>query len=135
MTFSDKIRVLIFADQNRVRSMFLEFLLIVEGGGSLINVFLRVYFDVFRQSLRFNFRRLKQSSFYVFGVFVNCRGGSILTYFDKVRVVIFAHQNRVRSMFLEFLLISGAVHCCCCGWGCGWYRFRLRFSTSFGGLV
>ena len=33
------------------------------------------------------------------------RGGSILTYFDKVRVVIRAHQNRVRFMFLEFLLI------------------------------
>ena len=30
---------------------------------------------------------------------------SLLTYFDKVRVVIRAHQNRVRSMFLEFLLI------------------------------
>ena len=28
-----------------------------------------------------------------------------MTYFDKVRVVIFAHENRVRSMFLEFLLI------------------------------
>ena len=31
-------------------------------------------------------------------------GGSILTYFDKVRVLIFAVQNRVRFMFLEFLL-------------------------------
>ena len=29
----------------------------------------------------------------------------MLTYFDKVRVVIFAHQNRARSKFLEFLLI------------------------------
>ena len=38
-------------------------------GGSLINVSLRVYFDVFGQSSRFNF----------------------------------THQNRVRSMFLEFL--------------------------------
>ena len=42
---------------------------IVEGGGPLINVFLRAYFDVFRQ----------------------------------LRFVIFAHQNTVRSMFMEFL--------------------------------
>ena len=28
-----------------------------------------------------------------------------MSYFDKVRVVIFAHQNRARSKFLEFLLI------------------------------
>ena len=83
------------------------------GGGPLVNVFLRVYFDVFRKSSCFNFRPSNQSSFYVFGVFVDSRGrgdpcktyswGSILTFFDKVRVLIFAHQNRVRSMFLEFL--------------------------------
>ena len=30
-----------------------------------------------------------------------------MTYFDKVRVVIFAHENRVQSMFLEILLIVG----------------------------
>ena len=30
---------------------------------------------------------------------------SILTFFDKLRVLIFAHQNRVRSMFLKFLWI------------------------------
>ena len=30
----DKVRVLIFAHQNRVRSMFFEFLYIVEGGGT-----------------------------------------------------------------------------------------------------
>ena len=35
LTFSEKVRVLIFADQTRVRSMFLEFLLIVEGGRTL----------------------------------------------------------------------------------------------------
>ena len=29
---------------------------------------------------------------------------SLLTYFDKVRVVIRAHQNRVRSMFFEFFV-------------------------------
>ena len=98
MTYFDKVRVVIFANQNRVRSMFLEFLLIVDGGGRgpLINVFHLVNFDVFRQSSHFNFRRSKQSSFYVFGVFVNGRGGSILTYFNKVRIV------RVRSMILEF---------------------------------
>ena len=32
MTFLEKLRVFIFAHQNRVRSMFLEFLEIVEGG-------------------------------------------------------------------------------------------------------
>ena len=34
LTFSDNVRVVILANQNRVRSMFLEFLLIVEGGGN-----------------------------------------------------------------------------------------------------
>ena len=38
-------------------------------------IFLRVYFDVFRQSSRFNFRQSKQSSFYVFWVFVHSGGG------------------------------------------------------------
>ena len=90
MTFFDEVRVLIFAHQNRVRSIFLVFLWIIEGGGNqpryqffwsfyrhyrgggpLINVFLRVYFDVFRRSLRFNFRASKQSSFYIFGVIVD----------------------------------------------------------------
>ena len=46
-------------------------------GGPLINVFLRVYFDVFRQSSCFNFRPSEQSSFNVFGVFVDSRGGGI----------------------------------------------------------
>ena len=45
------------------------------------------------------------SAIAVFGVFVYSRGGSILTYVDKLCVVICDHQNRVRSMFLEFLLI------------------------------
>ena len=61
--------------------------------------YVRVYFDVFRQSSRFNFRRSQQRSFYVFRVFVNGRGGSILTYVDKVCVVICDHQNRVPSMW------------------------------------
>ena len=34
MTFFEKVRVLIFADQNRVCYMFLESLKIVEGGGT-----------------------------------------------------------------------------------------------------
>ena len=72
--FFDKVRVLIFAHQNRLRSMFVEFLYIVEGEG-LMNVILRVNFDVFGQSSRFNFRSSKQSSFYVFGVFLCSRGG------------------------------------------------------------
>ena len=71
--------------------------------------------DVFRKSSCFNFRPSKQSSFYVFGVFVDSRGGgtpgSILTYFEKVRVLIFAHLNksnqiRVRSMFLVVFVDS-----------------------------
>ena len=109
MTFFDKLRVLSFAIQNRVRSMVFEFLYIVEGGGTplnripeglflrfstnfafffspsklsslsvflvfvdsrgrgpLINVFLRVYFYVFRQTSRYIFRNTKQSLFYVF---------------------------------------------------------------------
>ena len=33
LTFFDKIRVLIFTPQRRVRSMFFEFLEIVKGGG------------------------------------------------------------------------------------------------------
>ena len=49
--------------------MFFEFLYIV--GGTLINVFLRVSFDVCRQS----------------------------------SLLIFPHQNGVRSMFFEFLYI------------------------------
>ena len=73
MTYFDKQRVIIFAHQNRVRSMFLVFLYIVEGG-TPDNVFLRVYFDVFRQSSCINFRPSKQSSFYVFEVFVDSRG-------------------------------------------------------------
>ena len=44
------------------------------GGGPLINVFLRVYFDVCRQSVRFNFRPSKQGSFFVFGVLVDSTG-------------------------------------------------------------
>ena len=55
LTYFDKVRVLIFAHQNRVRSMFLEFLYIVGGGGRPINVFLRLCFDVLRQSSRFHF--------------------------------------------------------------------------------
>ena len=71
LTFFDKVRVLIFANQ-------------------------RVYFDVFRQSLRFNFRPSKQSFFYVFGVFVDSRGGSLgkcipEDFLDKVCVLNFAH--------------------------------------------
>ena len=37
------------------------------------------------------------------GPLINVFLGSILTFFDKVRVLIFASQNRVRSKFLQFL--------------------------------
>ena len=43
---------------------------------------------------------------YEFRVFLHGRGVSLLTYFDKVRIVIRAYQNRVRSMFLEFFFDS-----------------------------
>ena len=46
------------------------------GGGPSINVFLRVYFDNFRQISRFIFRPSKQSSLSVFGVFADIRGGT-----------------------------------------------------------
>ena len=61
------------------------------GGGPQVNVFLRVYFDAFRQTLRFNFRPSKQSSFYIFGIFVYSRGTGTLVneflsvYFDVFR--------------------------------------------------
>ena len=90
MTILDKVCVLIFARQNRVWSMFFQFLQIVERG-TPDNVFLRVYFDGFRQSSRFNLRRSKQSSFYVVGVIVDSRGGGPLlnvllrVYFDVFR--------------------------------------------------
>ena len=42
--------------------------------GPLINVFLRVYFDVFCQNSRFYFPSSKQSYFYVIRVFVDSRG-------------------------------------------------------------
>ena len=54
------------------------FLYALYKGGTLINVFRRVYFHVFRQSSRFKVRPSKQSSFYVFGVFVDSRGGGTL---------------------------------------------------------
>ena len=41
----------------------------------MINVFLRVFLDDFRQTSRFNYCPSKESSFYLFGVFVDCRGG------------------------------------------------------------
>ena len=40
-------------------------------GGPLINVFLRVYFDVFRQTTRFKNRTIKRSLFNVFDIFVD----------------------------------------------------------------
>ena len=79
----------------------------------MINVFLRVYFDVFCQNSRFYFPSSKQSYFYVLRVFVDSRGrgGPLINvllsvYFDvfvKLRDLMFAHQNRLRSMFLVFL--------------------------------
>ena len=86
--------------------------MIVEGGGHLIMVFLRVYFYQFRKNICFHFRTSKESLFYVFRVFVHSRGGrslvtcswgSIVTFVDNVRILFFASQSRVHSMFLEFL--------------------------------
>ena len=44
-------------------SMFVDFSSALQGG-PLINVFLRVYFDVIQQRLRFNFHQSKQHSFF-----------------------------------------------------------------------
>ena len=75
MTFFDKIHVLIFSHQNRVRAMYLEFFVDSRGGEPLINIFLSVYFDFFRQRSCFNFPTSEQSSCYVFGVFGDSRRG------------------------------------------------------------
>ena len=84
---------------------------IVEGGGPLINVFLRVYFDVFRKSSRFNFRTSKQSSFYVFRVFGDSIGGDgeplinvfLRVYFDVFRKTTRFHfRTSKQSSFYVF---------------------------------
>ena len=60
----------------------------------------------------FHYRTSKESLVYVFRVFVHSRGGrslvtcswgSIVTFVDNVRILFFASQSRVHSMFLEFL--------------------------------
>ena len=47
-----------------------------------LSQYLKVFFDVFRKPLCFNFRHSKQMSFHVYGVFVDCRGGGgpLITY-------------------------------------------------------
>ena len=80
------------------------------GGGPLLHVFLRA----FRQNLRFNIHPLIQSSFYVSGQFGSRGEGGTPArrlpegFFDKVCILIFTPQNRVRSMFLDFLDSRGA---------------------------
>ena len=44
-------------------------------GGHLVNVFLRAYFDVFRQSSRFNLSLKTEFVLYIFGIFVDSIGG------------------------------------------------------------
>ena len=68
-------------------------------GGTLINVYLRVYFDVFQQSSRCNMRHKNRvrSMFLEFLLIVEggrtpdkrISEGLILTYFEKVCVVLF----------------------------------------------
>ena len=85
--------------------MFIYFLLIVEGEWTPDKGIPEGLFSRFRTKVAFFFRQSKQSTYYVFGVFgvfVDGRGGSMLTYFDKFRVVIFTHENRVQSMFWSF---------------------------------
>ena len=54
-----------------------------------------MYFDVFRKSSFFNFRLSKQSSFYVFGVFVDSRGGgSLINVFLRVYFDVFRQTSR-----------------------------------------
>ena len=64
---------------------------IVEEEGPLINVFLRAYFDVFRQTTRFNFRPSKHGSFYVYGFFVDSRVRG--TVYQVSQVVFFYSRN------------------------------------------
>ena len=70
-------------------------------GGPLINVFMRVFFDVFRQTSHINFMPSLIIIFYLPLINVFLR-----VFFDvlqKIRVLIFVHQNRARYMVLEFL--------------------------------
>ena len=79
--------------------MFYDFFVDIRGrGGPLINGFLRVYSDVFRQSSHFNFRSSKQNSFYVFRVFVDNRGsgGPLINVFLKVYFDVFCHTSRFK---------------------------------------
>ena len=64
------------------------------GGGPLVNVFLRPYFDVFRQNSRFNFCPSKQTSFYVFGLFVDSRRGTLVNVFLRAYFDIFRQKSR-----------------------------------------
>ena len=79
MTSFDQNRISILLAKNRVCLYFFGVLVDSIGGVRLINMFLRVYFDVFRQSSRFNFRPSKQSL--------------RLTVFDKIQFEIFTHKT------------------------------------------
>ena len=67
MTYFDEVRVLIFDNQNRVRSMFLDFWQIVEGGGKGHDFRLFRSFRSFRRIWRI--RRDKGIELYYFGHF------------------------------------------------------------------
>ena len=69
LTFFDKVSVLIFAHPNRVRSIFLEFLEIVEGGNRA------------RYLCNWSFYR----HIYVLGVFIGIIGGTPLYYVQKLQ--------------------------------------------------
>ena len=67
-----------------------------------------MFLRAFSTKFAFNYSPLNQSSFNVFAVFVDSRGGTpgkriLESLFVKVRVLIFAPQKRVHSMFLEVL--------------------------------
>ena len=77
----------------------------------MINVFLRVYFDVFRQNSRFKFRSSHQSLFYVFEVFVDsgARRGPLINIFLRVYFDVFrqtSHLN-LRSSKLNLFYVFG----------------------------
>ena len=90
MTFLNELRVLILAHQNRLRSMFLEFLERVEEGRSPVKRNPEGLLWRFWKKLCFNFHTSKQGSVYVFRILVDSRVGNpdnvfLRVYFDVLR--------------------------------------------------
>ena len=74
----------------------------------MINVILRVYFDVFRQTSHFNFRSSKLDLFYVFRVFLDIRrrGGLLINVFLRVYFDVFRQTSRFTFPSSKLILLS-----------------------------